>query len=269
MSAPPTSKGEPITDKAQLVAYLEAGCKPPAEWRIGTEHEKFAYTMEDYRPLPYGGARGIGALLEGMQRFGWSPVFEGENVIALTKDACNITLEPGGQFELSGAPLETIHQTCDEVHTHLAQVKDVAEPLEVAMMGLGFNPKWAHEDTPMMPKSRYEIMSAYMRKVGTMGLDMMFRTCTVQVNPDYESEALWFCLTDCVIEDRAKAKVSLSRPSFIDCDRAKYKAKFGVDFGGGASFTWEGELIGKYSRTFQQISSTGRRYQVWRFIVNG
>jgi glutamate--cysteine ligase len=189
MSAPPTSKGEPITRKAQLVAYLEAGCKPPADWRIGTEHEKFAYTIEDHRPLPYGGARGIGALLEGMQRFGWSPIYEGENVIALTKDACNITLEPGGQFELSGAPLENIHQTCDEVHTHLAQVKDVAEPLRVAMMGLGFNPKWAREDTPMMPKSRYEIMSAYMRKVGTMGLDMMFRTCTVQVNLDYESEA--------------------------------------------------------------------------------
>ncbi len=189
MSAPPSAKGEPITDKAQLIAYLEAGCKPPKDWRIGTEHEKFAYTTEDHRPLPYDGERSIAALLNGMQRFDWMPVFEGENVIALTKDACNITLEPGGQFELSGAPLQNIHQTCSEVHTHLAQVKEVAEPLGIAMMGLGFNPKWAHEDIPMMPKSRYKIMSAYMQKVGTLGLSMMFRTCTVQVNLDFQSEA--------------------------------------------------------------------------------
>ncbi len=189
MSAPPSSSGVPIESKAQLIDYMAEGCKAPQDWRIGTEHEKFAYTLEDFRRLPYGGERGIAALLDGMQQFGWQPVFEGDSVIALSKDGAGISLEPGGQFELSGAPLENIHQTCDEVHTHLHQVKQVAEPLNVAMMGLGFDPKWTHDDMPWMPKGRYKIMSAYMQKVGTLGLSMMFRTCTVQVNLDFQSEA--------------------------------------------------------------------------------
>jgi glutamate--cysteine ligase len=189
MSAPPSATGEPITEKAQLIDYIAAGCKPPQAWRIGTEHEKFAYTLHDNRPLPYDGAQGIAALFKGLERFGWRPVYEGEAAIAMTLEDCNISLEPGGQFELSGAPLKDIHQTCSEVHTHLAQVKDVAEPLGIAMMGLGFNPKWRQEDIPMMPKSRYKIMAAYMAKVGSMGLEMMFRTCTVQVNLDFSSEA--------------------------------------------------------------------------------
>ena len=189
MSAPPSAKGEPITSKDQLVAYIEAGNKPPEDWRIGTEHEKFAYRKDDFRPLPYFGEQGIGAILEGMQKFGWEPVKEGDNTIALTMDQCNITLEPGGQFELSGAPLKTIHETCEEVHIHLDQVKEVADPLGVAMMGLGFNPKWAREDITWMPKGRYKIMGAYMPTVGSLGLDMMLRTCTVQVNLDYQSEA--------------------------------------------------------------------------------
>ncbi len=189
MSAPPTGQGEPITSKAQLVDYIAEGNKAPEDWRIGTEHEKFAYAKEDGRPLPYHGERGIGAIMAGMQQFGWEPILEDGNAIALTKDACNITLEPGGQFELSGAPLKTIHETCDEVHTHLDQVKQVTEPLGAAMMGLGFNPKWARKDIPWMPKGRYKIMRDYMAKVGTLGQDMMLRTCTVQVNLDYQSEA--------------------------------------------------------------------------------
>jgi glutamate--cysteine ligase len=189
MSAPPSTTGEPITEKAQLIDYIAAGCKPVQAWRIGTEHEKFAYTLHDNRPLPYDGEQGIAALLKGLERFGWQPIYEGENAIAMNFEDCNISLEPGGQFELSGAPLKDVHQTCSEVHTHLAQVKDVAEPLGIAMMGLGFNPKWRQEDIPMMPKSRYKIMAAYMEKVGSMGLEMMFRTCTVQVNLDFSSEA--------------------------------------------------------------------------------
>jgi glutamate--cysteine ligase len=189
MSAPSSGKGEIITDKAQLIDYIAVGCKPAEAWRIGTEHEKFAFTTDDNRPLPYFGERSISAIFKGLERFGWKPIYEGENAIAMTMEDCNISLEPGGQFELSGAPLKDIHQTCSEVHTHLAQVKDVAEPLGIAMMGLGFNPKWRHEDIPMMPKGRYGIMSAYMPKVGTMGLEMMFRTCTVQVNLDFSSEA--------------------------------------------------------------------------------
>ncbi|GAB4364978.1 MAG: glutamate--cysteine ligase [Kiloniellaceae bacterium] len=189
MSAPPQSQGALITDKAQLVEYLESGCKPADAWRIGTEHEKFCYSLDDFRPLPYGGERGIRALLEGLQRFGWAPVFEGDNVIALSKNGASVSLEPGGQVELSGAPLKTIHDTCSEVHTHLDQIRQVAGPMNVAAMGLGFQPKWSRADTPWMPKGRYKIMGDYMPKKGSLGLDMMLRTCTVQVNLDFASEA--------------------------------------------------------------------------------
>jgi len=190
MSAPPKSSGERVSHRDQLVAYMEAGCKARRDWRIGTEHEKFAFTREDMRPLPYDGQRSIRALLEGLAaQFGWTPVFEGENPIALAKDGCSITLEPGGQLELSGAALDNIHETCAEVHQHLAQVKSVADPLEISLIGLGFQPLWAREDIPWMPKARYRIMQAYMPTKGRLGLDMMLRTCTVQVNLDFESEA--------------------------------------------------------------------------------
>ena len=190
MSAPPLTKGEPITSKRQLVDYIAAGSKERKDWRIGTEHEKFAFTWDDLRRLPYEGPRGIRALLEGLARtFGWTPISETAGPIALTKDRCNITLEPGGQFELSGAPLETIHQTCGEVHRHLSEVKHVAEPLGIGMLGMGFDPKWRREDVPWTPKGRYKIMGEYMPKQGKLGLDMMLRTCTVQVNLDFENEA--------------------------------------------------------------------------------
>ena len=136
------------------------------------------------------GPDGIGALLQGLKRFGWEPVIEGGNIIALENDArCSITLEPGGQFELSGAPLETIHQTCGEVHEHLRQVREVCDELGLGMLGLGFHPKSRREDISWMPKGRYRIMRDYMPKKGTRGLDMMLRTCTVQVNLDFQSEA--------------------------------------------------------------------------------
>jgi glutamate--cysteine ligase len=189
MSAPPTSSGEPITSKRQLVEYLAAGNKPPSAWRIGTEHEKFVFRLSDLRRVPYEGRDGIRTLLEGMTRFGWTPVLENGNPIALSQGKCSISLEPGGQFELSGAPLETIHQTCAEVHTHLKQVREVAAELGIGMIGVGFDPKWRREDVSWMPKGRYKIMREYMPKRGTMGHDMMLRTCTVQVNLDYGSEA--------------------------------------------------------------------------------
>ncbi|NNG04261.1 MAG: glutamate--cysteine ligase [Inquilinus sp.] len=189
-SAAITPDDAPITDRRQLVAYLEAGCKPAERWRIGTEHEKFAYRLDDLRPVPHAGPNGIGALLEGLTRFGWERVREGDNLIALTApDGCSVTLEPGGQVELSGAPLETIHQTCDEVHEHLRQVREVNRELGLGMLGLGFQPKWARDDIPWMPKGRYKIMRAYMPTRGGLGLDMMTRTCTVQVNLDFAGEA--------------------------------------------------------------------------------
>ena len=190
MSAPPAGQGAPVESRAQLVEYLAAGCKPRAAWRIGTEHEKFGFTRDDLRPLAYEGERGIRALLEGLaRRFGWRPVLENDRPIALLKDRCSITLEPGGQFELSGAPLETVHQTCCEVHTHLDEVTKIAEPLGIGMLGMGFQPLWRREEIPWMPKGRYRIMRDYMPKKGRLGLDMMLRTCTVQVNLDFSSEA--------------------------------------------------------------------------------
>jgi glutamate--cysteine ligase len=189
MAAPPAGKSEPITDYRQLVEHLEKGCKPRGSWRIGTEHEKFVFKLDTLEPVPYEGAWGIGRFLEGLTRFGWQPVLENGNPIALTMGDCNISLEPGGQLELSGAPLETIHATCNEVHTHLDQVKQVAAELGVGLIGTGFIPKWTRDEIPWMPKGRYKIMRSYMPKRGSLGLDMMLRTCTVQVNLDFESEA--------------------------------------------------------------------------------
>ncbi|SLN33198.1 glutamate--cysteine ligase [Oceanibacterium hippocampi] len=189
MSGPASGAKTPIESEAQLVAFLESGCKPVTAWRIGTEHEKFAFDVKTLRALPYDGPNGIRAILNGMTRFGWEPVFEGENVIALTMDGASVSLEPGGQFELSGAPLETVHQTCSEVNTHLAQVREVGDELGIGFLGVGFQPKWSRDETPIMPKGRYNIMRAYMPKRGNLGLDMMLRSCTVQVNLDYGSEA--------------------------------------------------------------------------------
>ncbi len=190
MSAPPQTLGEPISDQGQLVAYLESGGRPESDWRIGTEHEKFAYRLSDLRPLPYEGPDGIKEMLTRMQRFGWQPIEENGNIIALTQaDGANITLEPGGQVELSGAAVETLHQTCVEVNSHLAQVKEIGAELGTGMFGLGFQPKWRRDEMPWMPKGRYRIMRDYMPKRGSLGLDMMMRTCTVQVNLDFANEA--------------------------------------------------------------------------------
>ena len=179
-----------MTDKNSLIRYMESGCKPPEKWRIGTEHEKFTYHLSDLSQLEYEGEVGIRALLEGLTRFGWKPVIENGNPIGLTKpDNSSITLEPAGQVELSGAPLENIHQTCSEISEHLKQVKNVAKELGIGFIGLGYQPKWKRKQAPWMPKSRYKIMRDYMPKVGTMGLDMMQSTCTVQVNLDFDSEA--------------------------------------------------------------------------------
>ena len=186
----PQSGGGPIERHEQLAEYLADGCKPKDQWRIGTEHEKFGYCKDTLKPLPYAGDRSILAVLEGLRdEHGWDPLVEGGNLIGLTKDGANISLEPGGQLELSGAPLETIHQTCDEVNDHLRDVKDIADRIGVGFIGLGAAPIWSHEDMPLMPKGRYKLMDGYMKQVGTMGTTMMRRTCTVQVNLDFGSEA--------------------------------------------------------------------------------
>ena len=186
----PQSGGGPIESRDQLAGYMEEGCKPEADWRIGTEHEKFGYCQDSLRPLPYEGERSIHAVLSGLRdRYGWAPVEEGGKLIGLEKDGANVSLEPGGALELSGAAVETIHHTCDEVNDHLREVRSVADEIGVKFIGLGAAPVWTHDEMPLMPKGRYKLMDAYMDKVGTMGKVMMRRTCTVQVNLDFASEA--------------------------------------------------------------------------------
>ena len=189
MSIPQSGEGF-IEKPEQMVDYLASGCKPKADWRIGTEHEKFGYCKDTLKPLPYSGERSILTVLEGLRdEYGWAPILEAGNLIGLNKNGANVSLEPGGQLELSGAPLETIHETCDEVNTHLREVRSVADRVGVGFIGLGAAPTWHHEEMPVMPKGRYKLMTDYMDQVGSMGKSMMYRTCTVQVNLDFSSEA--------------------------------------------------------------------------------
>jgi glutamate--cysteine ligase len=190
MSVPTHSGDRPVTDTRELVEYLAAGAKPRHAWRIGTEHEKFVFGLKDRKPVPYDGPDGIRALLHGLTRFGWQPVLDAGNLIGLSDGSGGaISLEPGGQFELSGAPVETLHQTCSEVNEHLRQVLTVAGELGLGLLAMGFHPTARRDDVPWMPKGRYAVMRRYMPKKGQLGLDMMLRTCTVQVNLDFESEA--------------------------------------------------------------------------------
>ena len=182
----------PIESRDELVGWIAKGEKGPAAFRLGTEHEKFPFFRADLAPVPYEGPRGgIRDLLEGLAGLtGWEPILEEGRPIGLfdAEGGGAVSLEPGGQFELSGAPLETLHQTAAELRLHLEQLRRLAEPLDIGFLGLGHSPLWTRAQTPMMPKSRYRIMASYMPRVGSRGLDMMFRTCTVQVNLDFASE---------------------------------------------------------------------------------
>jgi glutamate--cysteine ligase len=181
-----------VTGLDDLTAYLAEGSKPAERFRIGTEHEKFVFFAKDKSPVPYHGEASIRSLIEGMQsRLGWEPIMDGENIIGLGEQhgMGAISLEPGGQFELSGAPLKNLHETAREAEEHLAVLKSIAEPIGIEFLGMGGSPKWRFDETPRMPKSRYGIMTNYMPKVGSRGLDMMYRTCTIQVNLDFSSEA--------------------------------------------------------------------------------
>ncbi|MHC9234164.1 glutamate--cysteine ligase [Pseudooceanicola sp. 502str34] len=186
----PQSGGGPIERHEQLADYMAEGCKPKEDWRIGTEHEKFGYCKDSLKPIPYDGERSIKAVLEGLRdRYGWNEVRESGYLIGLTKDGANVSLEPGGALELSGAPLCNIHQTCDEVNQHLREVKSISDEIGVGFIGLGAAPQWTHDEMPLMPKGRYKLMDAYQSRVGTTGTTMMRRTCTVQVNLDFSTEA--------------------------------------------------------------------------------
>lgn len=172
-----------------LAAWFSLGCKPRSQWRIGTEHEKIGFCMDTLKPIPYDGERSIRRLLEMLAGGDWKPVEENGHIIALKNDMASITLEPGGQLELSGAPLDNIHTTCAETTEYHRMLKNVTDELRIGFLGFGFQPKWRREDIPWMPKARYEVMRRYMPQVGNGGLDMMLRTTTVQANLDFSSEA--------------------------------------------------------------------------------
>ena len=178
-----------IESRDQLITAFSKGAKPRERWRIGTEHEKFVYAKKDHHAPSYEEMGGIHTLLIGLTRYGWNPVFEGENIIALSGADGTVSLEPAGQLELSGAPLENLHQTFGETQRHLEQVKYVGDMLGLGFLSLGMWPDKTREELPIMPKGRYDIMLRHMPRVGSMGLDMMLRTCTIQTNLDYGSEA--------------------------------------------------------------------------------
>ncbi|MCF1433063.1 glutamate--cysteine ligase [Agrobacterium vitis] len=187
-----TTDDTPLTSIEDMAAYMAEGCKPKETFRIGTEHEKFGFFTADLSPVPYFGEASISALLKGMQaRLGWEPIIDGANIIGLAGGSGQgaISIEPGGQFELSGAALETLHETAGETLQHLEILREVAEPMGIRFLGMGGSPLWTLEQTPRMPKSRYDIMTRYMPKVGSKGLDMMYRSSTIQVNLDFSSEA--------------------------------------------------------------------------------
>jgi glutamate--cysteine ligase len=184
----------PIGLRNDLIEWFAAGSKPKSAWRIGTEHEKIGFRTDDLQPIPYEGPRGIRALMEELiHRYGWEPIHEGDTIIALKRPdgepAATVSLEPGGQFELSGAPLANLHEVDAETRTHIDQVTAIGCDLGLGFLGLGFSPKWTLAETPKMPKRRYAVMTRYMPKVGARGLDMMYRTATIQVNLDFADEA--------------------------------------------------------------------------------
>ncbi len=186
----PQSGGGLIERFEDLAGLMQSGCKPKSEWRIGTEHEKFGWLTDSRQPLPYAGARSISTLFDGLiARFGWSPVHEAGAIIGLHRNGANISLEPGGQFELSGAMMHDMHETAAELRGHLEEVASLATPMGVRFMSLGAAPEWHHDQMPVMPKGRYRLMTDYMGRVGSHGTQMMYRTSTVQVNLDYSSEA--------------------------------------------------------------------------------
>ena len=185
-----SNSNDPVIENlAQLVEPMAGGEKPKDRWRIGTEHEKFVYSTTDHHAPSYDEPDGIRDLLLAMREFGWETVEEGGKVIAMSGTDGAISLEPAGQLELSGAPLENLHQTCNETGRHLQQVKAIGKKTGTGFLGMGMWPDKARAELPIMPKGRYRIMLDHMPRVGDLGLDMMLRTCTIQVNLDYASEA--------------------------------------------------------------------------------
>ena len=224
MSIPQEGERE-IEKFSDLVEYLEAGSKPKDHWRIGTEKKKFGYSKKSLAPLQYNGKCSIFEILKGLsETFGWKPLIEQDHLIGLQKDGANVSLEPGGQLELSGALKETLHETCVEVSNHLAEVKTIADRIGAGFIGLGAAPIWSQTDMPVMPKGRYSLMTPYMAEVGTHGKQMMYRTCTVQVNLDFSSEADMIKKMRVGLALQPVATALFSTSPFFDGKKTPYKS---------------------------------------------
>ncbi len=289
MSETATASQQLVESVDDLVAFLRAGEKPPERWRVGTEHEKIGLHGSSRSPVEYAGDCGIGALLERIaDRAGWEPVFEDGNIIALQRDGASITLEPGGQLELSGAPLRTIYETCEEFHAHLELLRGASEPLDIVWLGLGIHPIHSVDELPRMPKERYRIMRRYMPTRGSRGLIMMFATATVQANFDYESErdmvdkvrtALMVSpivsaifANSSLSEGKANGFVSRRMHAWTDTDPDRcgmLPIAFEPDFGYRRYVEWaldvpmffvvrEGRFESAYDMTFRQFLENGR-----------
>ena len=281
---------KPIESVEDLVAFLRAGEKPPEAWRVGTEHEKIGLHAADLSPVDYEGERGIGSLLQRIaDRAGWEPIFEDGNVIALKRGGASITLEPGGQLELSGAPLRTIFETCAEFHDHLELVRSVSEPMDIVWLGLGIHPIHSAEQLPQMPKERYRIMRRYLPTRGSRALIMMFTTATVQANFDYQSETDMvdkvrtalvvspivsaIFANSSLSEGKANGFVSRRMYAWTDTDPDRcgmLPIAFESDFGYRRYVDWaldvpmfflvrDGRLEPAYDMTFRQFLENGRR----------
>jgi len=284
MSEPVLGPATPIASIDDLVGAMRAGGKPRAEWRIGTEHEKFGVREDDGRPVPYDGEHGIGRVLGKLaSSYAWQRVEERGKVIALRRRGATVTIEPGGQLELSGVAFRSVHETCPEITEHLQEVKTVSEPLGVRWLGVGFHPLARRDDVPWMPKQRYEIMRAWMPKVGTRGLDMMVRTCTVQGNFDYSDEAdatrKFRCAmgvssivtamfaSSVIVEGADSGYQSWRAWCWRDTDRARsglLKAAFEPDFGFGAYVQWALDVPMYFlKRDDRMIDMTGTTFRTF------
>jgi len=252
-----TSPDHTPVDIEQLLESFTSGCKPREAWMLGTEHEKIGFCLDTFRPIPYDGERSIRRTLELLVSDGWVLEYEADNPIALRRGMATITLEPGGQLELSGAPLATVHETCAEVRDHLRLLQHVRQDLRIGFLGLGFQPKWGRDEIPWMPKGRYAVMRRYMPQVGQHGLDMMLRTTTVQVNLDFSSEAdmarkmrVGYCLQPLITALFAASPFSDGKPSgylstraaaWLDTDKARTGVPamiFADDFGFESYMNW-------------------------------
>jgi len=215
-----------VINKNELIGYFFDGVKSKNNLKIGVEHEKFILNKESLKPISYYENNGIKNILEKLTTLGWEPLYDDNKntIIAVKKGKQAITLEPGGQIELSGAPLDNIHETCEETTNHLKELKKLGNEFNFILLGIGVEPNLKLDDFPWMPKQRYKIMRKYMEQVGTLGHHMMKRTCTNQVNIDYSSEEDMINKIRLILNLESIATAIFSNSPFDQGNVSKYRS---------------------------------------------